>query len=77
VSSSTAGGISLSSSGYKVKGVHYVDLTWDGATSSDVDVYRDGFLITTTSNDGGSIDRTGQRGGGLYTYEVCEAGTST
>ncbi|MDZ7754664.1 MAG: S8 family serine peptidase [Gammaproteobacteria bacterium] len=77
VSSSTTEGISLSASGYKVKGVHHVDLTWDGATLTDVDISRDGNLLTTTRNDGGYTDDTRQRGGGSYTYQVCEAGTST
>jgi serine protease len=70
-------GITLSASGYKVRGVHTVDLTWSGASSADVDVYRDGGLLTTTANDGAYTDSTGNRGGATYTYQVCEAGTST
>jgi hypothetical protein len=42
-----------------------------------VDVYRNGTLITTTANDGFYTDNTGQRGKGSYTYQVCEAGSST
>ncbi|NIQ53628.1 MAG: hypothetical protein GWN71_09465, partial [Gammaproteobacteria bacterium] len=42
-----AGGISLTANGYKVRGRHHVDLSWSGATSTDVDVYRDGGLIAT------------------------------
>lgn len=52
-------------------------LTWDGATSTDIDVYRDGTLIITTPNDGSYTDSTGDTGRARYTYEVCEAGTST
>ena len=71
-------GMTLSASGYKVKGVHTVDLTWSGATSTNVDVYRNGTLLTTTANDGAYTDSTGNRGGNTsYTYQVCEAGTTT
>ncbi|MEX2535162.1 MAG: S8 family peptidase [Trueperaceae bacterium] len=69
--------ITLSASGYKVRGVHHADLAWDGATSTDVDVYRDETLIGTTANDGAYTDNIGAKGGGSYTYQVCEAGTST
>ncbi len=70
-------GFSLSVSGYKVKGVQHADLTWSGATSTNVDVYRDGARIATTANDGAHTDNIGTKGGGSYTYKVCEAGTST
>ncbi|MBW3582520.1 MAG: S8 family serine peptidase, partial [Euryarchaeota archaeon] len=70
-------GISLSANGFKVKGGHHVDLTWSGATSTNVDVYRDGSVIATTANDGAYTDAIGAKGGGSYTHKVCEAGTST
>ena len=69
--------VSLAVSGYKVKGVIHADLTWSGATSTSIDVYRNGARITTTANDGAYTDNTGLRGGGSLTYRVCEAGTST
>ena len=78
--SSGGGGITLSAEGYKVKrGLQKADLTWSGATatSTNVDVYRDGALIDTTENDGFYTDNIDQRGGGSYEYQVCEAGTST
>lgn len=71
------GGISLSATGTKVKGVHTVDLAWSGATSTNIDVFRNGALITTTANDGAHTDSTGQKGGATYDYQVCEAGTTT
>ncbi len=77
VSVSASSGITLSATGYKVRGRHNIDLTWSGATSTNVDVYRDGALLTTTANDGAYTDSTNNRGGGSYTYQVCEAGTST
>ena len=70
-------GISLSANGYKVRGRHTIDLTWTGATSTNVDIYRDGSLLVTTANDGAYTDSTDNRGGATYTYQVCEAGTST
>jgi len=56
-------------------GVLTVDLFWTGATSANVDVYRDDVLITTVPNTGSYTDSTGQKGNGRFTYKVCEAGT--
>lgn len=70
------GALTLSVSGYKVKGRQHADLAWTGATSSDVDIYRDGGLIATTENDGAFTDVIGNRGGGSYSYQVCESQTS-
>jgi len=77
VTVTTADGITLSVTAYKVRGLQKADLEWNGATSTNVDVYRDGALITTTASDGFYTDNIDQRGGGSYTYKVCEAGTST
>ena len=74
--SSGGGGITLAAAGYKVKGRQRADLTWSGASSSDVDVFRDGSLIVTTPNDGEYTDIIGARGGGSYDYQICEAQTS-
>ncbi len=77
VSDSTSDGITLSADGYKVGGRHHADLTWDGASSTNVDVYVDGALHTTTENDGFYTWSSNNRGGGSYTFQVCEEGTST
>jgi subtilisin family serine protease len=69
-------GINLSADGYKSRGVKYVNLTWNGATSTDVDIYRDGVNIVTTSNDGEYTDTINTKGGGTYSYQLCEQGTS-
>jgi subtilisin family serine protease len=69
--------ITLAVSAYKVRGLHKADLSWSGATSTQVDVYRDGSLIATTDNDGAYTDNIDQRGSASYAYQVCEAGTST
>ena len=75
--SSSGGGITLTVTGYKVRGLPKADLQWSGATSTNVDVFRNGALLVTTANDGFYTDNIDQRGGGSYTYQVCEAGTNT
>ena len=69
--------IDLSVTAYKVRGRQQADLSWSGATSTNVDVFRDGGLAATTANDGAYTDITGQNGGGSAVYQVCEAGTTT
>lgn len=64
--------ISLTATGYKVKGVQHADLRWSGARTSSVGLYRDGTLIATTPNDGAHTDRIGKKGGGSYRYQVFE-----
>jgi hypothetical protein len=72
-----ASGISVQVTGYKVKGSQKADLTWSGATSSSVDIYRDGTKFVTTPNDGAYTDALNRKGSAAYTYVVCEAGTTT
>jgi subtilisin family serine protease len=69
-------GIELTVTPWKLKGVQRVDLLWNGATGTQIDVYRDGQLVTTTANDGAHTDVIGARGGGSYAYRVCQAGSS-
>lgn len=76
VSETSEGGFSLSGTAFKVRGVQHADLTWSGSTAAEIDVYRDGSVVATTANDGAYTDNIGARGGGSYTYQVCEAGTS-
>ena len=72
----TPGQITLHARGYKVHGLQTVDLFWNGVTSANVDIYRNGVLIATVLNGGGSYtDHIGRNGRGTYTYRVCEAGT--
>ena len=73
----TPGQITLTARGYKVQGRHTVDLSWSGANTTNVDVYRNGVVVATTTNDGFYTDSTGGRGHATYTYQVCEAGTNT
>jgi PKD repeat protein len=67
------GSIELSADGYKRKGNKMVDLTWSG-TTNEVHIYRDGIVIYTTDT-GAYTDNLG-KGGGSYTYQVCEPDTS-
>jgi hypothetical protein len=72
----TPGQITLTASGRKVHGIDTTDLVWSGATSSNVDIYRNGIRIATVLNNMGRYtDSTGQKGRATFTYKVCEAGT--
>jgi subtilisin family serine protease len=75
--SAPSGGISLSVVAYKVRGRKHADLTWSGAGSSNVNIFRDGDLVATVSNNGAYTHETNEVGGGSHVYRVCEAGTST
>ena len=77
VTDPAGGGFTLSTTGYKVRGLQKADLSWSGATTTNVDIYRNGALLTTTANDGFFTDNIDQRGGGSYQYQVCEAGSTT
>ena len=74
--SAPAGSITLSASGRRVNRTAYADLTWSGATTSNVDVYRNNALRATTANDGSHTDTVGKNKTGTYTYRVCNAGTN-
>jgi N-acetylneuraminic acid mutarotase len=72
----TPGAITLSAHGRRVQGRHTVDLSWNGATSANIDIYRNGVVIATVANTGAYKDFIGVRGGNArYIYMVCDAGT--
>ena len=73
----TPGPIQLRGQGKKLGGINTSRLKWRGATSANVDVYRDGVVIATTPNDGLYDDSTGTTGQASFMYKVCEAGTGT
>ncbi|MFC1719793.1 M36 family metallopeptidase [Pseudomonadota bacterium] len=77
VAGPVSGGFTLTAVGRKVKGVNTIDLTWSGATSTNVDIKRGGVQFINTPNNGAYTDSTGDRGGHVYTYQVCEEGSST
>ena len=74
ISVTVSSSVSLSANGYKVKGRHRIDLTWSGAVGGNIEIRRDGSLLTTTANDGVHTDATNNKGGRTYVYQVCETG---
>jgi hypothetical protein len=65
-----------------VKGVQQVDLSWTGATTSTVDLYRNGAVIAspannTTTKSGTYHDNLNRKGSATYQYKVCQAGSTT
>jgi PKD repeat protein len=66
--------ISVSARGYKANGRQKVDLSWSGAGGASFDVVRNGARIATVSAT--TYTDTVGRGGGAYTYQVCESGSS-
>jgi YVTN family beta-propeller protein len=73
----TPGPIHLVGQPRRIGGINISRLQWTGATSTNVDVYRDGSVIATTPNDGSYDDSTGTSGQASFMYQVCEAGTET
>lgn len=72
--SAASAGLTLSATGFKVKGVNTASLVWNGAAGTDVNIHRNGVLIATRpSSDGAYTDSTGTKGGATFTYRVCEA----
>jgi len=68
----------LTTRGYKVRGARRADLTWSGAGTSTVDVYRNNVrILAGTANDGFQTDNIGGKGAGTFTYRVCNAGSTT
>ena len=54
-----------------------VDLTWSGATTATVDIYRNGAKILTTANDGAESDVLTAVPPGTYQYRLCELNSTT
>jgi len=74
----TPGPLQLRAQQRRVGGINTVRLAWKGATSPNVDIYRNNALIATQPNDPGVYtDSTGDTGRARYRYRVCEAGTQT
>jgi hypothetical protein len=68
--------ITLAARGYKSKGSARADLTWSGATTTTVDVFRNAVKVVTTPNDGAHTDVIGKVSG-TFTYKLCNAGSTT
>ena len=58
------------------KKVRHADLSWFGATATNIDVFLDGGKIATVPNSGAYRDENLSKGQ-TYTYKVCEAGSTT
>ncbi|SEA62107.1 S8 family serine peptidase [Alkalimonas amylolytica] len=69
--------IQLDAFTYKVSGRVRTDLSWSGASSSQMDIFRNNSKVATVNNSGSYTDVTNIRGGGSLTYRICEAGTNT
>lgn len=69
-------GLILTAVGYRQKGKHTIDLSWSGTTATEVDLFLNGSILGTFTNDGTYTYSTDIRGHGSYTFRVCEAGTS-
>ena len=67
--------ITLRAAERKIGGINTSRLKWRGATSTNMDIYRDGNVIATTPNDGQYDDSTGTTGQASFMYKVCEAAT--
>lgn len=68
--------IGLMLNGYKIKGMHNIDLSWSGTTTANVDIFRDGEPLVTVPDTGAYTDSTNNKGGRTYDYLLCEAGTA-
>ena len=67
-------GITLTAQGFKQKGVRIATLSWTGATGA-VTVYRGTTFVTTNASGGAFTDTIPGKGGGTFTYKVCNATT--
>lgn len=68
--------LTLSATGQRKGRTAVVELTWSGATTTHVNIYRNGALLARTANDGAHTDKIANASGS-YTYRVCEADTTS
>ena len=69
--------ITLTAQARKVNGINTARLNWSGATSNQVDIYRNNRPLARVDNTGTYTDSTGDTGRAQYTYQVCNSGTQT
>ncbi|WP_165878270.1 S8 family serine peptidase [Micromonospora sp. MW-13] len=69
------GAIQLTVEGRRSVGSPEAVMSWEGAMSANVDVFRDGELGATLANDGGHIEVLPPWAGNTHTYQVCQAGS--
>jgi hypothetical protein len=68
--------VTLSGTGRKVRGLQKADLRWSGGLWPAVDVYRNGTRRATVTNSGSYTDNINAKGGGSYSYYVCNSTTT-
>ena len=68
--------ITLNATGSKIKGMWSASMTWSGASSTQVDIKRDGNNVATVPNSGNYIYNMSDKGGGSITLQVCEANST-
>ena len=66
--------ISLSVSSRKSGSNRIVELAWAGATTSTVDIFRNGSLLVTAPNSGSYKETFANSVRGTFTYKVCNSG---
>ena len=54
-----------------------VDISYQGSSAEMVDIYRNGELYDTVDNTGMYRDRERRASGNSFTYQVCDAGTTS
>ncbi len=69
------GAITLGVTARTNKKWNFASLTWTGASASSVDIFRNGALLATTSNNGSFTDQFAAQSGS-FTYQVCNAGST-
>jgi serine protease len=70
-------GISLTATGTKLRGSNVANLSWTGGATSTVRILRNNSLLATVANNGSYSNNTGTKGSASFTYQVCEALSST
>lgn len=65
--------VALAATSTATKNQLRVRLAWSGATTPNVDVYRNGRRVTTTANDGLYEETLRPRDGSSFAYQLCEA----
>lgn len=72
-----SGGLTVTAEPYKDKGIQHVTLTWQGFTGDPVDIFRNGEVIASATDENPYDDNLDTKGGGqTYNYSVCELGTN-
>jgi hypothetical protein len=73
VDPASGGGLTLSVSSSRDKGIWRADLNWSGATGNTVQIKREGAVIDGSApNNGAYSDELGKKVNNSYFYEVCE-----